>query len=81
MQDGVGECFGTVVRREASEHPVLSNEDIVTIAAATATAATLAASDEEHDDEKGSEEPFFDAFLTGAVRGHLLSLCRVSLRA
>ena len=60
---------------------MLSNEDIATIAAATATAATLAANDEEHDDEKGSEEPFFDAFLTGAVRGQILTVCRVSLRA
>lgn len=77
-QEGVGECFGTVVRREASEHPVLSKEDVAKIAAAAA--ATLAATEEEHDGEKGSEEPFFDAFLTGAVRAHLLSRSRVFVR-
>ena len=72
-QGGVGECFGTVVRREASEHPVLSGRDVAKIAAAAAAATREATSDEEHDGEKGSEEPFFDAFLTGAVRDHPVS--------
>ena len=66
-QGGVGECFGTVVRREASEHPVLSAGEVATIAAAASAAAALATGDAEHDGEKGSEEPFFDAFLTAAV--------------
>ena len=54
---------------------MLSKEDVAKIS--TAAAAAKLASDEEHDGEKGSEEPFFDAFLTGAVRNHLLSLSRV----
>jgi hypothetical protein len=66
-QGGVGECFGTVVRREASEHPVLSAGEMTTITAAAAAAAAAAMGKEEHDGEKGSEEPFFDAFLTAAV--------------
>lgn len=72
-QEGVGICFGTVVRREASEHPVLSKQEVAKIAAAAAADALTATGDEEHDGEKGSEEPFFDAFLTAAVRKKTVS--------
>ena len=78
-QDGVGICFGTVVRREASEHPVLSKQEVAKIAAAAAADALTATGDEEHDGEKGSEEPFFDAFLTAAVREKTVSQPRASV--
>ncbi len=58
---------------------MLSNEDVAKIA--TAAAAARLASDEELDVEKGSEEPFFDAFLTGVVRKLFLSLSRVFVRS
>eukprot|EP01047_Picozoa_sp_COSAG01_P083395 COSAG01_NODE_17428_length_1152_cov_1.433998_1_plen_220_part_10 len=73
VQEGVGECFGSVVRQEAAEHEPLTDTELATIAAAAAAHAERWAAgqeqhEEEEDHEKGSEEPFFDAFLTAAVQ-------------
>ena len=69
-QGGVGECFGTVVRREAAEHPPLQPAELEAVAAAAAALPTATGEEdgEEGEDERGTaEEPFFDAFLTAAV--------------
>ena len=71
-QGGVGECFGTVVRREAAEHPPLQPDELEAVAAAAAALPTATAGGEEDgeegEDERGTAvEPFFDAFLAAAV--------------